>query len=79
MAWDDVVVDDVTVDYAADHNNMISQIKLRALIASPTFTGVPAADTAAVGTNTTQLATCAFVLANSAPDSNAKVIAYMGF
>jgi hypothetical protein len=32
-------------------------------IASPTFTGVPAAPTAVNGTNTTQLATCAFVLA----------------
>jgi hypothetical protein len=36
-------------------------INLKAPIASPTFTGVPAAPTAAVGTNTTQLATTAFV------------------
>lgn len=36
-------------------------------IASPTFTGTPAAPTAAVGTNTTQIATCAFVLANTPP------------
>ena len=34
-------------------------------LASPTFTGVPAGPTAAVSTNTTQLATTAFVLANS--------------
>lgn len=34
-----------------------------ALLASPTFTGVPAAATAAPGTNTTQLATTAFVAA----------------
>lgn len=34
-----------------------------ALIASPTFTGVPAAPTASPGTNTTQLATTAFVAA----------------
>ncbi len=33
----------------------------RAPVASPTFTGVPAAPTAAVGTNTTQIATTAFV------------------
>ncbi len=33
--------------------------------ASPTFTGIPAAPTASPGTNTTQLATTAFVLANS--------------
>jgi hypothetical protein len=31
---------------------------------SPTFAGVPSAPTAAIGTNTTQLATTAFVLAN---------------
>jgi hypothetical protein len=36
---------------------------LKANIASPTFTGVPAAPTASVGTNTTQLATTAFVTA----------------
>jgi hypothetical protein len=34
-------------------------------IASPTFTGIPTAPTATVGTNTTQLATTAFVLANA--------------
>jgi len=34
----------------------------RAALASPTFTGVPAAPTAAVDTNTTQLATTAFVI-----------------
>ena len=36
-----------------------------ALLASPTFTGTPAAPTASAGTNTTQLATTAFVLANA--------------
>jgi microcystin-dependent protein len=34
---------------------------------SPTFTGTPLAPTAAAGTNTTQIATTAFVLANGAP------------
>jgi len=34
-----------------------------ATVASPTFTGIPAAPTAALGTNTTQLATTAFVSA----------------
>lgn len=38
-------------------------VNARAPIASPTFTGVPAAPTAAAGTNTTQLATTAFVKA----------------
>jgi hypothetical protein len=39
---------------------------LLAPLASPTFTGVPAAPTAAVDTNTTQAATTAFVLAQAA-------------
>lgn len=43
--------------------NLISDLALKANIASPTFTGVPAAPTAAPGTNTTQLATTAFVTA----------------
>lgn len=44
---------------AADHTTF----NLKAPLASPTFTGVPAAPTAASGTNTTQLATTAFVTA----------------
>jgi hypothetical protein len=36
-------------------------------LASPTLTGTPTAPTAAQGTNTTQLATTAFVLANQTP------------
>jgi hypothetical protein len=39
-------------------------------VASPTFTGTPAAPTAAAGTNTTQIATTAFVLANATPLSS---------
>lgn len=46
------------------------QINARAPIASPTFTGTPAAPTAAPGTNTTQIATTAFV--------NAAVTAHVG-
>ena len=38
-------------------------LDLKAPLASPTFTGVPAAPTATAGTNTTQLATTAFVTA----------------
>lgn len=38
-----------------------AQINLKANLASPTFTGTPAATTAAAGTNTTQIATTAFV------------------
>lgn len=36
-----------------------------ATLASPSFTGTPTAPTAALGTNTTQIATTAFVLANA--------------
>lgn len=37
---------------------------------SPTFTGTPIAPTAALNTNTTQIATTAFVLANGAGDGS---------
>jgi len=40
----------------------------RAPLASPTFTGTPAAPTAADGTNTTQIATTAFVQAQAQVD-----------
>jgi hypothetical protein len=40
------------------------------LSASPTFTGTPLAPTAIAGTNTTQIATTAFVLANGIPSGS---------
>jgi hypothetical protein len=43
-----------------------TQIGLKAPSASPALTGTPTAPTASAGTNTTQLATTAFVLANAA-------------
>lgn len=43
----------------------ITALNLKAPLASPALTGIPTAPTAADGTNTTQLATCAFVLANA--------------
>jgi len=54
------------VDNTSDANKPISTatqsaLDLKANIASPTFTGVPNAPTAALGTNTTQLATTAYV------------------
>jgi Pectate lyase superfamily protein len=49
---------------AANGDYSVSQVTGAAPLASPTFTGVPAAPTATVGTNTTQLATTAFVQAN---------------
>ena len=44
--------------------NLVADITAKSNIASPTFTGIPAAPTAAPQTNTTQIATTAFV-ANS--------------
>jgi hypothetical protein len=44
-----------------EFNNIATAVATKADIANPTFTGVPAAPTAASGTNTTQLATTAFV------------------
>jgi len=49
---------------ARDTADINATVDLKANLASPTFTGVPAAPTAAAGTNTTQIATTAF--ANSA-------------
>ena len=45
----------------------VSDLQAYSLIASPTFTGTPAAPTATAGTNTTQLATTAFVNTSFAP------------
>jgi hypothetical protein len=78
-------------DFAAISNNidlinstaasLAADVALKSYINSPTFTGVPAAPTAAPGTNTTQLATTAFVFeANaglrSAMLANTAAIAY---
>jgi len=51
----------------AEFNAIATAINSKANTASPTFTGIPAAPTAAAGTNTTQLATTAYVLANGVP------------
>ncbi len=58
------------VDNTSDLNKPINTatqtaLNLKANLASPTFTGVPLAPTATAGTNTTQVATTAFVLANA--------------
>jgi hypothetical protein len=44
-----------------EFNNIATAVATKADLASPTFTGTPAAPTAAAGTNTTQIATTAFV------------------
>ena len=48
-------------------SNAVTGTGSMALSASPTFTGTPVAPTAAPGTNTTQIATTAFALANGIP------------
>ena len=48
-------------------NAVASAINSKADTNSPTFTGVPLAPTASAGTNTTQVATTAFVLTNGVP------------
>lgn len=56
-----------------EQSELTSALNLKSNLASPTFTGTPAAPTASPGTNTTQIATTAFVIAvrdtllNSAP------------
>lgn len=65
------------VDNTSDANKPVStatttQLNLKAPLASPALTGTPTAPTASAGTNTTQLATTAFVTAavtaSGAPD-----------
>jgi hypothetical protein len=72
-AWDanHVVGGLENVDNTADADKPVSTatqtaLDLKANLASPSLTGTPTAPTAAPATNTTQVATTAFVLANSA-------------
>ena len=62
------------VDNTSDANKPVSTatqtaLNLKANLASPTLTGTPAAPTATAGTNTTQIATTAFVIANGTPSN----------
>lgn len=50
---------------AVSSNGTFDSLALKAPLASPALTGVPTAPTASNGTNTTQIATTAFVLANA--------------
>lgn len=56
-------------------NELAAGLALKAPLASPTFTGTPAAPTAAVGTNTTQVATTEFVLAQKTAAFHARLAA----
>lgn len=58
-----VKLSNISVTQAVDLDTMELDIALKAPLASPTFTGTPTAPTAAPGTNTTQLATTAFIQA----------------
>lgn len=49
----------------SDQTDLQSALNLKATLASPALTGTPTAPTASLGTNTTQVATTAFVLANA--------------
>lgn len=51
-------------------SNSVTGTGSMALSASPAFTGTPTAPTASPGTNTTQIATTAFVLANGVPSGS---------
>jgi|694.fasta_scaffold66354_2 hypothetical protein len=52
--------------------NLVSDLAAKAPLASPALTGTPTAPTAAVGTNTTQVATTEFVNAEIANDAPSK-------
>jgi phage-related tail fiber protein len=60
-------------DDANFSTTVTNSLSLKAPIASPTFTGVPAAPTASNGTNTTQIATTAFVAAAVAAGTGGNV------
>lgn len=53
-----------TMGFVDPTSSIQTQFNAKAALASPTFTGTPSAPTASPGTNTTQIATTAFVLAN---------------
>lgn len=73
MAYGKIKADALIHDNnGSDVEVAISSIAGKADTASPTFTGTPAAPTAAQGTNTTQIATTAFVNAEIAADTAAK-------
>jgi hypothetical protein len=57
---------------------LVSDLALKAPLASPTLTGVPTAPTAAVSTNTTQIASTAFAMAAVAVETAARIAAVSG-
>ena len=72
MAYGKIKADSIIHDNGgSDVEVTVASIAAKASLASPTFTGTPAAPTAASGTNTTQIATTAFVTA-AVPDISGK-------
>jgi hypothetical protein len=70
MAYGKIKADSLVHDNGgSDVEVTISSLAAKAGLASPTFTGTPAAPTAAQGTNTTQIATTAFVNAEITADT----------
>lgn len=58
-----------TMGYVDPTSSIQTQLNAKAPLASPALTGTPTAPTAAPGTNTVQVATTAFVLANAGSSS----------
>jgi hypothetical protein len=72
MAYGKIKADAIIYDNnGSDVEKTIEDLATAAPLSSPTFTGTPAAPTAASGTNTTQIATTAFVTA-AVPDISGK-------
>lgn len=70
MAYGKIKADAIVYDNSgSDVEVTTASITNKASLDSPTFTGTPAAPTAASGTNTTQIATTAFVAAAVDPDT----------
>ena len=73
MAYGKIKADAIVYDNGgSDVEVSTADITSKANLASPTFTGTPAAPTAAQGTDTTQIATTAFVNAEIAADTAVK-------
>ena len=83
MAYGKIKVDTIVYDNSGSDVELAisgipssSSVNAKADIASPTFTGVPSAPTASVSTNTTQIATTAFVVAEIADEVGTTVQAF---
>ena len=77
MAYGKIKTDALIHDNSgSDVEVSIADLAAKASLASPTFTGTPAAPTAAVSTNTTQVATTAFVVAEIADEVGTTIQAF---